>query len=141
MNIIGGSYTSDHFWELEGETRNKAVLSNTVENYFLHRSCWNRCLLTSNLAQHWKQKVSDSLKPLENSLFQFSASDFQLVWLSFIITHLAKTPTPKFLSFDLLSILFSQINHLLPLAGFASLRPAVQLLSITHSLVSFHFLT
>ena len=38
MNIIGGSYMSDHFWELESETRNKAVLSNTVENYFLHRS-------------------------------------------------------------------------------------------------------
>lgn len=106
MNITGGSYMSDHFWELEGETRNKAVLSNTVENYFLHRSCWNRCLLTSNLAQHWKQKVSDSLKPIENSLFQFSASVFQLVWLSFIITHLAKTPTPKFLSFDLLSFYF-----------------------------------
>lgn len=39
MNIIGGSYMSDHFWELESETRNKAVLSNTVENCFLHGSC------------------------------------------------------------------------------------------------------
>ena len=39
MNIIGGSYMPDHFWELESETRNKAVLSNTVENYSLHGSC------------------------------------------------------------------------------------------------------
>ena len=56
----------------------KTVLLNTVFNLYLCRSRLNRCLSTSYFA-HLKYKLVTTSPPMDNSVFQFSASDFHLV--------------------------------------------------------------